>query len=129
MPSGKIRWFDSKKGYGFITNDEGNDVFLPSAALPHGVTTLHKGAKVEFSVIDGRRGPQAMNVTVQGPMPSMVKANRPKPDDMAAIVEDLIKLLDGAGNTLRRHRYPSNAESKKLATVLRAVADNFDVQD
>jgi CspA family cold shock protein len=48
---------------------------------------------------------------------------------MVAIVEDLIKLLDSAGNGLRRHRYPSPADSRKLATVLRAVADNFDVQD
>ncbi|MBW3087162.1 cold shock domain-containing protein [Bifidobacterium sp. 82T24] len=129
MPSGKIRWFDAKKGYGFITSDDGRDVFLPSAALPSGVTTLRKGAKVEFSVIDGRKGPQAMGVTVAAALPSMVKASRPKPDDMAAIVEDLIKLLDSAGGTLRRHRYPSASESKKLATLLRAVADNFDVQD
>ena len=48
---------------------------------------------------------------------------------MAAIVEDLIKLLDSAGNQLRRHRYPSASDSKKLATLLRAVADNFDVQE
>ncbi|OXN01553.1 cold-shock protein [Bifidobacterium vansinderenii] len=129
MPSGKVRWFDAKKGYGFITGDDGKDVFMPATALPQGTTTLRKGAKVEFSVIDGRKGPQAMGVTVTAPMPSMVKASRPKPDDMAAIVEDLIKLLDAAGNGLRRHRYPSQADSKKLATLLRAVADNFDVQD
>ena len=59
----------------------------------------------------------------------MIKATRPKADDMAAIVEDLIKLLDAAGNNLRRHRYPSAQESHKLATMLRAVADDFDVQD
>ena len=117
MPSGRVRWFDAKKGFGFITNDEGEDVFLPAAALPDGVTTLRKGARVEFSVIDGRKGP------------SLVKATRPKPDDMAAIVEDLIKLLDSAGNELRRHRYPSAADSRKLATLLRGVADSFDVQE
>ena len=59
MPSGRVRWFDVKKGFGFITNDEGEDVFLPAAALPDGVTTLRKGARVEFSVIDGRKGPWA----------------------------------------------------------------------
>ena len=42
MPSGRVRWFDVKKGFGFITNDEGEDVFLPAAALPDGVTTLRK---------------------------------------------------------------------------------------
>ena len=65
-------------------------MFLPAAALPEGVKTLRKGAKVEYSVIDGRRGPQAMGVTLVASAPSLVKATRPKPDDMAAIVEDLI---------------------------------------
>lgn len=129
MPTGRVRWFDAAKGYGFITSDEGSDVFLPSAALPAGVTTLRKGAKVEFSVVEGRKGPQAMDVSLVASAPSLVKATRPKPDDMAAICEDLIKMLDAAGNTLRRHRYPSSSESRKLATLLRAVADNFDVQD
>lgn len=129
MPTGRVRWFDAAKGYGFITSDEGSDVFLPSAALPAGVTTLRKGAKVEFSVVEGRKGPQAMDVSLVASAPSLVKATRPRPDDMAAICEDLIKMLDAAGNTLRRHRYPSSSESRKLATLLRAVADNFDVQD
>lgn len=129
MPTGRVRWFDAAKGYGFITSDDGGDVFLPSAALPTGVTTLRKGAKVEFSVVEGRKGPQAMDMSLVASAPSLVKATRPKPDDMAAICEDLIKMLDAAGNTLRRHRYPSSAESHKLATLLRAVADNFDVQD
>ena len=123
MPTGRVRWFDAAKGYGFITSEEGKDVFLPAQALPTGVTTLRKGAKVEYSVVDGRRGPQAMDVRL------IASATRPKADDMAAICEDLIKMLDAAGNTLRRHRYPSAADSKKLATLLRAVADQFDVQD
>ena len=102
MPTGRVRWFDAAKGYGFITSEEGKD---------------------------GRRGPQAMDVRLIASAPSLVKATRPKADDMAAICEDLIKMLDAAGNTLRRHRYPSSADSKKLATLLRAVADQFDVQD
>lgn len=129
MPSGRVRWYDANKGYGFITNDDGQDVFLPSAALADPAMTIRKGTKVEFSVVDGRKGPQAMNVRVLAAAPSLIKARRPKPDDMAAIVEDLIKLLDAAGNGLRRHRYPAAGESKKLATLLRAVADDFDVQD
>ena len=112
MPSGRVRWFDANKGYGFIQNEQGADVFLPAAALPEGVKTLRKGAKVEYSVVEGRRGPQAMGLTLVASAPSLVKATRPKPDDMAAIVEDLIKLLDSAGNQLRRHHYPSPAESK-----------------
>lgn len=128
MPSGKVRWFDQKRGYGFISDEDGNDVFLPATALPSGVSTLRKGVKVEFSLVDGRKGPQAMDLHLLGPAPSVVRATRPEADDMAVIVEDLIKLLDKAGNSLRRHRYPNPEESRKLATLLRAVADNFDVQ-
>lgn len=129
MPSGRVRWFDAKKGFGFIESDDGHDVFLPQTALPKDTRDVRKGAKVEYSVIDGSKGPVAMDVTFVKFAPSLVKATRPKPDDMAAIVEDLIKLLDSAGNQLRRHRYPSASDSKKLATLLRAVADNFDVQE
>ena len=70
-----------------------------------------------------------MGVHLVGPKPSVVAATRPKPDDMAAIVEDLIKLLDSAGAKLRRLRYPMAAESRKLAAMLRAVADDFDVEE
>ena len=140
MPTGRVRWFDAAKGYGFITNDEtGEEVFVHfSGIVADGYKTLEDGQKVtfdtaegnvEYSVVDGRRGPQAMDVRLIASAPSLVKATRPKADDMAAICEDLIKMLDAAGNTLRRHRYPSAADSKKLATLLRAVADQFDVQD
>ena len=43
MPSGRVRWFDTNKGYGFIQNEQGADVFLPAVALPEGVKTLRKG--------------------------------------------------------------------------------------
>jgi len=79
MPSGRVRWFDANKGYGFIQNEQGADVFLPAAALPEGVKTLRKGAKVEYSVVEGRRGPQAMGLTLVASAPSLVKATRPKP--------------------------------------------------
>lgn len=59
MPSGRVRWFDANKGYGFIqTGESTDDVFLPAAALPEGVKTLRKGAKVEYPslmVVVGRR--------------------------------------------------------------------------
>ncbi|MDO4913347.1 MAG: cold shock domain-containing protein, partial [Bifidobacteriaceae bacterium] len=84
MPTGRVRWYDAGKGYGFIASDEGTDVFLPAVALPTGVTTLRKNTRVEFSMIDGRKGPQAMDISVLESGPSLVKATRPVPDDMAA---------------------------------------------
>jgi CspA family cold shock protein len=60
------------------------------------------------------------------PMPSLAKAARKPAEDMAVIVETLIKLLDDVGNDLRRGRYPNDAKAHKVAAVLRAVADDLD---
>ena len=130
MPSGRVRWFDAKKGFGFITNDEGEDVFLPAAALPDGVTTLRKGARVEFSVIDGRKGSTGHGCDA-GRIRAVPWSRRPARSRMIwpPSWRTLSSLLDSAGNELRRHRYPSAADSRKLATLLRGVADSFDVQE
>ena len=126
MPTGKVRFFDADKGFGFIAEDDGADVFLHANALPEGVTTLKKGTRVEFGVVQGRKGAQALQVRVLDPLPSVVRATRKPPEDMTVIVEDLIKLLDGLSNGLRRGRYPDRAAASKVATVLRAVADDLE---
>ena len=124
MPTGKVKFYDEDKGFGFIASDEGQEVFLHVSALPEGVK-VRQGARVEFSVADGKRGPQAMSVRVID-VPSAVKLSRKAADDMAVIVEDLVKLLDGIGSNLKRGHYPDNAHSRKVAAVLRRVADELD---
>ena len=126
MPTGKVKFFDAERGFGFIASDDGEQVFLHASALPEGITTPKPGAKVEFGVADGRKGPQALSVKMLDPVPSVAKAQRKPADDMAVIVEDLIKLLDGLGNSLRRGRYPEKSAASKVATVLRAVADDIE---
>jgi CspA family cold shock protein len=126
VPTGKVKWYDTEKGFGFLTRDDGGDVFVHRDALPQGVAALKPGMRVEFGVVEGRRGEQALTVTVLEPMPSVAAAQRKPADDMAVIVEDLIKLLDGVGNSLRRGRYPDRAVAKKTAAVLRAVASDLE---
>ena len=126
MPTGKVKWYDSDKGFGFLTSDEGQDVFLGKAALPAGVETLKGGTRVEFGIAQGRRGAQALQVRVLEPLPSVVRGQRKPAEDMTVIVEDLIKLLDGVSNSLRRGRYPDRTVAKKVAAVLRAVADDLE---
>ncbi len=127
MPTGTVKWYDSEKGFGFITSDEGDDVFVHVSTLPAGVAALKPGAKVEFGVVDGRRGKQALSLTVLSAAPSVVKGSRKPADDMAIIIEDLIKLLDGVSNQMRRGKYPQDAAAQKVAAVLRAVADDLDI--
>lgn len=126
MPTGKVKWFDTERGFGFIASDEGDEVFLHASALPAGAAPPKPGAKVEFGVADGRRGPQALSVKILDPVPSVAKAARKPADDMVIIVEDLIKVLDKVGNDLRRGRYPEKAQGEKYASLLRAVAESFE---
>jgi CspA family cold shock protein len=127
VPTGKVKWFDSEKGFGFLSQDGGGDVFVHASALPEGVATLRPGARVEFGIVQGRRGEQALSVRVLDPLPSVSKATRKGPDEMVVLVEDLIKLLDGLSNSYRRGRQPPSSEARKVAAVLRAVADDVDV--
>lgn len=126
MPTGKVRFYDEEKGFGFISADDGQDVFLHATALPAGTTGLKPGTRLEFGVADGKRGLQALSVRVMEAPVSLSKRTRKPADDMAIIVEDLVKLLDGIGGDLRRGRYPSGAHAKKIAAVLRKVADDFE---
>ncbi len=127
MPTGKVRFYDAEKGFGFLSSDQGGDVYVRASALPAGVTTLKAGQKVEFGVIAGRKGDQALSVTVLEEPPSLSKAQRKSPEQMAVIVEDLIKMLDGVGNGYRRGRHPDSRVAPKVATVLRAVADELEL--
>ena len=63
MATGKVKWFNAEKGYGFITTDEGTDVFVHYTAIQgEGFKTLDEGQSVTFDVADSERGPQASNV-------------------------------------------------------------------
>ncbi len=127
MPTGKVRFYDAEKGFGFLTKDDGGDVYLRSNALPEGVTTLKPGQKVEFGVVEGRRGEQALSLHLLEAPPSLSKAQRKPTDQMTVIIEDLIKTMDSVGNGYRRGRYPDARTGAKLASVLRAVADELEL--
>jgi CspA family cold shock protein len=65
VAKGRVKWFNEKKGYGFISRDDGNDVFVHFSAIKKdGFKSLNEGDVVEFEIADGPKGPQATNVVV-----------------------------------------------------------------
>ena len=131
MPTGKVKWYDAEKGFGFLSREDGDDVYVRSSSLPEGVTTLKAGTRVEFGVLSGRKGEQAHQVQVLDTTPSVAQnrrqAQRKKPEDMVGIVEDLIRLLEGVERGYRSGRHPDPKTARPTAKLLRGLADELDV--
>jgi cold shock protein len=140
VPTGKVKWYDVEKGFGFLTQEEGEDVYVRSSALPKGVETLKPGQRVEFGMAAGKRGPQALSLKVLDPVPTVsAKPSRkgeaaaksaPKkhtPDELHGVIEDMIKLLESTVQPeLRKGRHPDRRSSQKITAVLRAVAGELE---
>jgi CspA family cold shock protein len=127
-----VKWYDADKGFGFVSQEGGEDVHVRASALPTGVQTLKSGQKVEFSVAEGRRGPQAMQLWLVEAPPSVAvnvaAANRRSPDELQSMIGDLIKVLDSRIiPELSRGRYPDRATGKNIGDVLRVIASELDL--
>ncbi len=126
MPIGKVKWYDVEKGFGFISKDEGGDVFVRSEALPAGVTSLKPGTRVDFGVVQGRKGEQALQVRVLDAPPSVARAMKKKPSEMVIIIEDLYRLLERIEKGYRADRHPDPKTARPTAKLLRALADELE---
>ncbi len=138
VPTGKVKWYDVEKGFGFLSQDDGEDVYVRASALPAGVEGLKAGQRVEFGMAAGRRGPQALSVTVLDPAPSVRQgqgggrreAGAPRkhsPDELHGMVEDMITLLEAKIQPdLRKGRYPDRKTAQRISEVVRAVARELD---
>ncbi|KAF0848059.1 cold-shock protein [Nocardia caishijiensis] len=139
MPTGRVKWYDVEKGFGFLSQDEGEDVYVRSSALPEGVAGLKPGQRVEFGMAAGRRGPQALSLKLleapptvtrgeRGAQPARKEAGpRKSPDELHGLVEDMITLLETKVQPdLRRGKYPDRKMSQRISEVVRAVARELD---
>jgi cold shock protein len=126
VPTGKVKFYDKEKGFGFATRDDGGDVFLPKAALPEGVDELKAGTRLEFGVAAGKRGEQALSIRVldapQGPAGA-----RRSPEELQVMLEDTIKLLEAkVQSSLRRGKHPDRDTGRRVAQILRAIASELE---
>lgn len=127
VPTGRVKWYDANKGFGFVTQDGGEDVYVRASALPSGVDALKTGQRVDFDMAQGRRGPQALKLTLLDPPPSVVEARRRPADELHGMVDDMIKLLEARVlPDLQKGRYPDKKAAKRVGEVVRAVARELD---
>ncbi|HVA59254.1 MAG TPA: cold-shock protein [Mycobacteriales bacterium] len=127
MPTGQVKWYDAEKGFGFLSRDDGGDVYVHSSALPSGVATLKNGQRVEFGVAEGKRGEQALSVRVLDALPNLTAAARRPAEELHGLVDDMIKLIESKVlPDLRRGRYPEKRTAHTVAEVARAMANELD---
>ncbi len=123
VPTGRVKWYDTEKGFGFLTRDDGSDVFVHKAALPAGVEVLQPGQRVEFGVAESRKGNQALAVTLLEAPPSMTELRRRPAEELHSIIEDMIKVLEAKVQPdLRRGRFPDKKTARSVAEAVHAVA-------
>ena len=116
MPTGRVKWYDTEKGFGFLTREDGEDVFVHKAALPDGVTALSPGQRVDFGVAEGRKGSQALNVKVLESPTSVAELRRRPAEELHGLIEDMIKVLEAQVQpNLSRGRYPDKKTSLNAA--------------
>jgi CspA family cold shock protein len=123
-----VKWYDATKGFGFVTSDEGGDVFLPKGALPSDVAELKSGQRVEFGVVDSRKGAQAMGIKLIDAPPSLAELRRRPAEELHGMIEDMIKVLElQVQPALSRGRHPDKKTAQKIAQLVHAVAREFEV--
>jgi CspA family cold shock protein len=127
VPTGKVKWYDAEKGFGFLSQEDGPDVYVRAEALPEGVASLKAGTRVEFGIVQGRKGDQALQVRLLEPAQSVSKSLRKKPADMVNIIEDLYRLLENIEKGYRAGRHPDPKSAKPTAMLLRALADELEL--
>jgi CspA family cold shock protein len=126
VPTGKVKFYDRDKGFGFVARDDGGDVFVPKSALPAGVEELKPGMRLEFGVAAGKKGEQALSVTILDAPATLAAARRPA-EELQVMVEDTIKLIEAKVQpSLRRGKHPDRETGKRVAQILRAIATELE---
>ncbi len=131
MPTGKVKWYDAEKGFGFLSQEDGPDVYVRSDALPEGITRSRPapGSSSASPRAGAATRPSRCGSSTPRPRSRATSRTpaRKKPEEMVPIVEDLIRLLDGVGEAYRHGRHPDARTAKPTAKLLRALADELEL--
>jgi cold shock protein len=128
VPTGRVKWYDTDKGFGFLTSDDGGDVFVHKAALPSGVASLTPGQRVEFGVVESRKGNQALQVKLLEAPASVAELRRRPAEELHGLIEDMIKVLEAKiMPDLRRGRFPDKKSAQIVAQAVHAVARELEI--
>lgn len=128
VPTGRVKWYEKEKGFGFLTSDDGGDVFVHKAALPTGVDELRSGQRVEFGIVDSRKGAQALSLKLLETPPSVQELRRRPAEELHGLIEDMIKVLDAKiMPELRRGRFPDKRAAHQVAQAVHAVARELEI--
>ena len=128
MPTGKVKWFDTDKGFGFVSNPGHDDVYVGRQVLPEGVGELVAGQRIEYDVATGLkgRGPEALRVTVLDEGPRRA-AHRYSPEKLHGLVQDTVSLLETRVQpVLEAGHRPGRKEGHQVAEILRTIARELD---
>ena len=128
MPTGRVKWYERDKGFGFLTSDDGGDVFVHKAALPAGVDDLKAGQRVEYGVVESRRGTQALALKLLEAPTSVAELRRRPAEELHGLIEDMIKVLEAkVMPDLRRGRFPDKKSTQTVAQLVHAVARELEI--
>ena len=127
MPTGKVKFYDKDKGFGFVSRDDGGDVFVPKTALPEGLEVLTPGMRLEFGVAAGKKGEQALSVRVLDAPATLASSSRRPAEELQVMVEDTIKLIElKVQPSLRSGKHPDRETGRRVAQILRAIASELE---
>lgn len=126
VPIGKVKWYDAERGFGFVSNPDGEDAFVGKQVLPKGVKELQPGQRIDFDYAAGRKGPQVLRMSVVEE-PKRRVIHKFSPEELNSMISDLATLLETKVQpSLQKGRYPERKDASQIAKILRVVAKELD---
>ena len=127
MPQGKVKWFSSEKAFGFIEQDNDNDIFVHVTGLADGVTAIDKDMLVEYEVEQGRKGPQAVNVKPASAAAPVVEVVEEVIVDDEGDIEVIETAVDEEGNVVIVDAFQDADGNVEITEIIEDADGNVEI--